>query len=344
MGGLQRGLVQRAQNVLGKSVIHFQPASEQLVLELAKDLKNQGVEVFPEYHMELLANAHNFISPVEVHGLPLDNPYAGFLQENKQQNLLGYDLSRKLRVTPGDQLYLISPVHTDSLLGDVPRRVSTTVDDFLITDVPEIDLFHIWTDAIHLQNIIGEKSLNLLRVYKQVDLNKIVQTMESYGLKEIKVLTWEEQNQTLMWALNLENKMMLFLFATMSFLVSIAIVSGLFILYSKIEKDLVSFWILGHGMKKIRKLSTHLLLMVSGFAASSGLVFGGIFLFFVDKFSHLIMPDIFIERKIPVYVTLQGVLTSFCIPFVVAITFGLLSLRHIKKEDKDFLSLIRSTG
>ena len=44
----------------------------------------------------------------------------------------------------GDTVSLISPSHVDSFFGDIPRKVSVMLDDIIVTDVPEIDIFHIW--------------------------------------------------------------------------------------------------------------------------------------------------------------------------------------------------------
>ena len=163
------------------------------------------------------------------------------------------------------------------------------------------------------------------------------------GLADASVLSWEEKNSTLVWALGLETTVMVFLFAAMTLLVSLAIISGLLIFFTKVKGDMASFWILGTEEREIFKSSRIFLFSLSFFSVTLGLFLGLGFLYGLDYFGPNIMPDVFVDRKIPVAISTRGVLLSFSIPFFISLFFANLSLKAFRK-DVDYLSYIRTLG
>ena len=128
----------------------------------------------------------------------------------------------------------------------------------------------------------------------------------------------------------------------MTLLVAISISSGLFIFYQRIQREMVGFWILGASEKKLTQASQlfiHLMgLATCGLALLTALVF----LQVMDSWSPTIMPDIFVDRKIPVHITGTGILLSFLIPYTVAVLFSHLSLSHWKRGQESYLTRLRS--
>lgn len=149
-------------------------------------------------------------------------------------------------------------------------------------------------------------------------------------------------NQALVWSLNLETKVMLFLFISMSLLVAIAITSGLMIFYSKIRRDLMSFWILGMGQKKLMNLSFKFTLILSGLTVMIGGIFGTIVLRVLERFGHDLMPDIFVERSLPVQLNFNSIVISLFIPFGISLIFSWFSFAYFRKENQSFVSIVRS--
>jgi lipoprotein-releasing system permease protein len=252
-------------------------------------------------------------------------------------------LSRRLRVGLGEKIKLISPVHVNSLLGEVPRSVSEIVKDVIVTNVPEIDILHIWTRISLIQNLIRKKEINRIRIYDEIDVESLEKDLLVLSGGEIFLRTWEDQNETLVFALKLESVAMIFLFVAMTMLVSICITSALMIFFDKIRADLTSFWILGMSKKQINS-STFVLLNLLGLATVVfGLICGGLTLFFIDKFGIDIMPAVFVDRKIPIHITPLGVFISFIVPYLISIIFSYFSLSSFK-NDISYLDHVRSVG
>ena len=148
-------------------------------------------------------------------------------------------------------------------------------------------------------------------------------------------------NQNLVYALRLESTIMFFLFMSMTFLVSLCITSGLMIFFDKIKIDLMSFWILGTDKKKLKSSSWNFTAIMAFTSVIIGLVFGLIFLYSFDKFGVELLPDVFIDRKIPIHITFKGLALSFAIPCVLSLLFSYLTFRS-SLEDDSYVKLLRS--
>jgi len=247
------------------------------------------------------------------------------------------ELAYKVGVAPPETLELISPSHVDELLGDIPRSQSVRIDRTFSSDVPEIDMYHMWVRLPLIQNLIQKRMINRLRIYSAGDFDSLKPLLP----KEARLMTWEDENRTLVWALNLEATVMVFLFAAMSLLVSLCISSGLLIFFNKIKTDLSSFWILGASHDKINRSTKYFLHLMSLLSILSGVVAGLIFLYLFDHFAPEIMPDVFVDRKIPILITTKALLVSFFVPYLISFFFVKFALAQFKREH-DFLSHVRS--
>lgn len=344
MGGLQGKLIGRSKGVLGHGVIEFPFVEEKSIDTLVLKLNETGVMPVEELEVELLVKYGNYYSPMIIHGLKNKGKLPGFLEGREFQDLvLPRSLSLKINSTVGDMVRIMSPAHLDSFLGDVPRMASLYVDYLVSTEVPEIDDFHGWGKLIRIQALLGERVVNKIRLYGEYDSNEVRSLMKEFGPPNSRLLSWEDVNATLVWALSLETAIMVFLFSAMTLLVSLAITSGLLIFFSKTRSDLASFWVMGTSEKDLFSSSKIFLTFLTFFSVLFGLAVGGIFLYGLDHFGPNIMPDVFVDRKIPVKVTGVGVFISFVIPFIVSLTFAWLSLKSFRK-DVDYLTYIRTLG
>ncbi len=345
MGGLQEGLIGRSKKVEGEFELQLFSSNPELESKLFKKLEESQVEYFPEYEIELLAKSQSRITPIILHGVDTSKKLAPFLETKDLKGLvLGADLGAKLQSDFFSKVSLISTSHTDSMLGDIPRQVGSTVTDFYLSELVEIDLYHAWVRLSLVQNLIREKVINRVRFYHEDDLSRVKKIVQELDPENLNLLLWSEKHQALMWSLNLETTVMILLFISMTFLISITITAGFMIFFDKIKRDLASFWILGASKKQIMKLARVFCSLVSFLTCLSGLGAGLIALSFLEKYSSHIMPDVFMERNLPVNITWEGIVISVLIPYVISLTFGLFSLSHFKKENHSFLEIVRNVG
>ncbi|MCF8060252.1 MAG: hypothetical protein K9K67_13205 [Bacteriovoracaceae bacterium] len=344
MGGLQGNLIGRSKAVVGKGVFEFPDADEAEGEKFVLELSNVGVRAIKELEIELLVKYGNYYAPMIVHGLNPQGDLPDFLKDKTFEDLvLPRSLAIKINSTVGDLVRLLSPGHLDNLIGNVPRLASLYVDYLVDTEVPEIDDFQGWGRLLRIQAIVGKKVVNKVRLYSDFDLEVVKEIADKYAPKGWRFKRWEDLNATLVWALSLETAVMVFLFSAMTLLVSLAITSGLLIFFDKTKLDLASFWVLGVSEKELFDSSKVFLFFLTFFSVCLGLTFGFGFLYLLDNFSPNIMPDVFVDRKIPVSITVSTVAISFFIPLLISLYFSWLSLKSFRK-DVNYLTYIRTLG
>lgn len=340
MGGLQHKLINRSKSISGQGIIEIPKSlKESQVVLLEKQLRDANIQFSSEYVIELLIKYNSILHPAIVHGVS-ESSVPRFLSDQDFEIILPIDLAYRLNVSPPEILRLVSPSHTDSFFEDIPRYVSVELKKIISTDVPEIDAVHAWVKLSKIQNLIGEKRINTIRIFQGFDQARNV--VNQYSAKTQQHLkSWEDENATLVWALNLESSIIVFLFAAMSGLVALCILSGLFIFWSKIKSDLAAFWIMGSSFESIKKnifRFFHLKIVLTLFF---GIAFGLVFLFLFDHYGVEILPEVFVERKIPIFISAKAIILSFLIPYLISMGFIFYSIKEFEK-DSNFLEFIRS--
>lgn len=339
MGGLQNKLMERSKAVIGRATLSFKTdEADPRLLELEALLQNEKIAYTREYEIELLLSYQTYLSYVIVHGIDQKGYLPEFLgAEEKFEAIIPTELAYKVGVAPPEELTLISPSHVDELMNDIPRGQSIRIDRTFSSDVPEIDLAHLWVRLPLIQNLIRAKSINRIRIYSDVNFDKLSKKLPSW----VRFMTWEQENSTLVWALNLESTVMIFLFAAMSLLVSLCISSGLLIFFNKIKTDLSSFWILGASFSQINRSTKYFLHLMSFASILLGVLAGLVFLSLFDHYAPEIMPDVFVDRKIPILITTKGLAISFLVPYIISSLFVTFALSQFKREH-DLLDHVRS--
>lgn len=345
MGGLQRGLINRSKNIHGSHVIQFDAITNESLDEIRDVLKKEAIPFYSELESEVMLKYKNYVAPAKIHGFLLSDERPKFLGDKDFSGLvIGSELASKIRLQFLDELQIISPGVTDSLLGEVPRFVSETLSDYLYTELPEVDEFEVWGRVEIVQNLLRERGINQIRIFENLKPELLAKLRSIKTETPFRIVSWEEMNGALVWSLNLETKVMLFLFISMSLLVAIAITSGLLIFYSKIRRDLMSFWILGMPQEMLVKLCFRFILILSAIICTLGTVAGFITLRILEVYGHDLVPDIFVERRFPIELNFSHITLSLFIPFGISVVFSYLSFLNFRKENQNFVAIVRSVG
>lgn len=345
MGGLQRGLIARSKNTQGSNLLVFEQITGEALGEIKDILRKEGIPFYSELEVEVMLKHRNFVAPGKLHGIDLEDERPDFLLNKDFSGLvMGSELASKIKLQFLDEVQIIAPGVTDNLMGEVPRFVSENLSDYLYSELSEVDEFEFWSRASLVQNLIRQKGINQIRLYGEINKEVLDKILKVETNVPKRIVSWEKMNEALVWSLNLETKVMLFLFMSMSFLVAIAITSGLLIFYSKIRRDLMSFWILGMSQKKLLGLCFKFTLILSAVTVCVGGIFGHIVLLLLEKFGHKLMPDIFVERELPIHLDFNHIVISLVIPFGISLIFSYFSFSNFRKENQSFVSIVRSLG
>lgn len=345
MGGLQRGLINRSKSVHGSYVVQFDRITNESMDEFKDILRKEAIPFYSELETEVMLKYKNYVAPAKLHGLLLSDERPSFLASKDFSGLVaGSELASKVHLQFLDDLQIIAPGVTDSLMGEVPRFVSESLSDYLYSELPEVDEFEVWGRVEIVQNLLRERGINQIRIFKNLNSQTIDQLKKIQTETPFRIISWEEMNGALVWSLNLETKVMLFLFISMSLLVAIAITSGLLIFYSKIRRDLMSFWILGMPQEMLVKLCFRFILILSSIVCVLGTLAGFITLRILEIYGHDLVPDIFVEQRFPIELNFAHISTSFLIPFGISVVFSYLSFLNFRKENQSFVAIVRSVG
>lgn len=343
MGGLQNGVIKRARDIQGSHLLYLHDPSPALI----EKIKKSSVPFSLEYEIELLMKHESFLAPAILHGVDPDSNLPSFLDYEEMEDglVLGSELMRKMEVNVMNEVNIISPAHTNAFFGDIPRQVTLDVSEIVDTQVLEVDQMHAWTRASAVWNLIQSKAYNRVRFYGgDTNLYAELKKLELEFPMELEVKTWEEVNSSLVWALKLENFVMIALFVGMSLLVAISITSGFLLFFDKIKSDLLSFWIMGLSLKKIKTYSVLFLVTLSFMVAMAGMLLGLGVLWLLDHADMSIMPDIFLETKLPISIDAKGILLSVLVPYSISLFFSLFIFKNIRNDQQSFLLQLRSRG
>ena len=337
MDGLQRNLMGRSKRILGSGVFYFhQPVEKKTAKPLKSMAERLNFKAVREYELEaLIKNSTTFV-PAIIHAIdPLERPF--FLNQLVLDDLaVPFGLSLNLDVKKNQQLLLISPAHIDSLVDDIPRSVSGSVSEIFTTQVPELDETRLWVRMGLVHNLIKSPSINAVRFYGPGNWMRLSQFVQDGPYKNLgRLLQWEDVHKTLVWALKLESRVMIFLFTSMALLVSLCVTSGLMIFFDKMKNDMLALWILGASTKALYKASQTFLLLLSFTSSLLGLSLGVLFLVLFDRYSPAILPGMFVDRKLPVELGPVQCLTAFLIPFSISLFFGHFSLKNFKGKQNN---------
>ena len=161
------------------------------------------------------------------------------------------------------------------------------------------------------------------------------------GLKNLLAKTWEETNSSLVYALKMEKVMMIFLFSSLSLLVSQVISGGFLLLFNKLKFDLASLWILGLSARSLFYNSLLNFITLTFVFCFSGVVVGYFFSKVLASFGENLMPSVFLEQSIPVHITNSSYLISFLIPFSISSVNLFIALKKVYLG-QDHLKVIRT--
>lgn len=344
MQGLQHNMIKRYQEVEGAFFVQTlknDVASSQTLQKLHHSLKVRNIVHYPALVMEVLLKQNEFIAPALLTAFDSSVNWPFFLSDQEQSGLiLGADLGAKLKAGPLNNIKVYSPSHTIAMLGDIPQFVSEQVSGFYLSGFEDVDTIRAWSRLAMAQNLIRENKINQIIFYDEKYFDEVVEMIAPY-LNELGISTWKEQRQELMWAFNLETMVMVFIFTMMAILVSLTIISSCSLFLNKVQLEMFVFWLLGESNQKIKNglfVTFQTIILAS---VTLGLLLGLAVLVYLDLKSPIIMPDVFLERSIPIVFSWKYTVISFLIPYGVASIFVYWSLREFFTQQTSFSSLIK---
>lgn len=336
--GLQDNRIDRAKSIMGDYTLSKFESIKPVINYL--DNLSQ-VKYNKEFELEGLVRFDGRLAPVIIHGISSRDYLPDFLGGRiYRDEIYASDyISLKLRSTIMDELTILSPIYTDPFFGDIPRQKTLVHNKNIETLEPDIDEYHVWTDIRNVHYLTTERTYNTVRVYGPLT-SVDIENLKSFG----SLISWEEENANLLYALSLENSIMIFLFMATVFLVVISIAGGLAIFYNRLKTDFASFWILGLSVNEIKKMGNKAIGSLSVLTLLLGNAFGLLLVKLLKVYSPNIMPQMFVDRSLPVKLSPSVFLYSFLIPAGITFVVSYISSQNYFSKKKEFVNLIRAAS
>lgn len=339
MNGLQHNLKSRSKSWLGAKVYTF---NEKVVnKEIFSTFSVAADEISFESNLEGIVDLNGVISPALFRGIYWTNS-DNVISKNKGASL-GFNLSIKAGVDIGEKILISIPHVVDEFFEDRPRVKSVFVENFFESNVSEVDEYHVFVKTNSLEDLTHVKGANLLRVFGDYDNLKVKSLLNKYGFSNIQEFSWEKTNQSLVYALKLEKIIMIFLFSSLTLLISQAISGGFLLLFNRLKFDLASLWVLGISNAKLFSSSLSFFTIFSFALCLLGAAFGFFFSKFIEIYGGNLMPSVFVEKGIPIYITYESTFISIFIPFFISSFFLFGALKRVF-EKQNHLTTIRTTS
>ena len=322
----------------------------------------------------------NFLGSIETNGLIMKNNFSkgvlirgydiidqnhylynsithGKLSKNSTNEvIIGDSLARSMNIKLGDKIKIAIPKSDNTILGNIPRFKTLTVNALFDFGLYEYDnnLIFINSSLARKLLILKKEHFNKLEIFIQnpEDVsnikNKISNIIKSNELN-LYSISWLERNSSLINALKVEKNVMFLILLLIIIVASMNIISGLIIFVKEKNKDIGILKTLGLSDKSILKIFFSIGVLIGFLGSTLGVIIGIIFTLniqyiqnFLEKLldTKLFAEEIYYLSSLPSEIKVQEII----LVFLTSITISILStiFPALRSAKVDPISTIRS--
>jgi len=249
--------------------------------------------------------------------------------------IIGDALANDLNLNLDDQLKIAIPKTDKSLLGNIPRFKTLTIQGIFDFGMYEYDanLVFISTELARKLLLIDNNNYNRIEFFLDDPLNvdsfkKIINHAIVDNDLNLYSISWKERNSSLMNALKVEKNVMFLILTLIIIVASMNIISGLIIFVKEKNKDIGILKTLGFNNYSILKIFATIGLTIGLIGTVSGTVLGILFTenlqyiqLFLEKLlnTKLFTEEIYYLSSLPSEVKYDEVLYVFIISMIITI-------------------------
>jgi len=272
MNGFRTELVNRILGINGHLMIYSQDNNfVKNYNSIAKQVINfeNVLAITPQVEGQALARSKTHITGVIIRGARwTDLPTKKLLwkslskearanYKNKKQILIGNRLARKLHVSIGDKITLLSANGVVTALGLIPQKQSFVIGGFFNVGMYEYDenfIYLPWEKAESFL-ITSGKAHNLEIFLKNPDeTQKIKNLIQKEMNKGLKILDWKEKNNAFINALNVEKNVMFLILSLIILVAAFNIISSMIMLVNDKKSDIALLRTMGAKKMTVIKI------------------------------------------------------------------------------------------
>ena len=237
---------------------------------------------------------------------------------------IGSELSFSLNLKIGDEITLMSPSGLQTIIGNMPKQKTFTVNSIFDSGLSEFDNNVIFINLSTLEDFFGYNSADRnLEIYlknpQNIELQKnIVQEIFDQEF----VVSWADMNSSLFSALKVERNVMFIILSLIIVVAAFNIISGLTILVKNKTRDIAILKSIGVLNKSIIKIFFLVGVIIGTSATIFGIFLGVTFSIYIEDFREflsstfnisLFPEEIYFLSKMPSEINLTSIfLISIC--------------------------------
>jgi len=237
---------------------------------------------------------------------------------------IGSELSFSLNLEIGDEITLMSPSGLQTIIGNMPKQKTFTVNSIFDSGLSEFDNNVVFINLSTLEDFFGYNSADRnLEIYLKNPQNiehqkNVVQDIFN---KEF-VVSWADMNSSLFSALKVERNVMFIILSLIIVVAAFNIISGLTILVKNKTRDIAILKSIGVLNKSIVKIFFLVGVIIGTSATIFGIFLGVTFSIYIEDFREflsstfnisLFPEEIYFLSKMPSEINLTSIfLISIC--------------------------------
>ncbi len=203
---------------------------------------------------------------------------------------IGSELSFSLNLEIGDEITLMSPSGLQTIIGNMPKQKTFTVNSIFDSGLSEFDFNVVFINLSTLEDFFGynpaDRNLEIyLKNPQNIEFQKnIVQEI----FDEEFVVSWADMNSSLFSALKVERNVMFIILSLIIIVAAFNIISGLTILVKNKTRDIAILKSIGVLNKSIVKIFFLVGVIIGTSATIFGIFLGVTFSIYIEHFREFL--------------------------------------------------------
>ena len=330
-------------NTLDNNLKLFTDTEANKIIKILNDKKGFRV-AYPLVKGQVLSNYKGRNYGVEVFGLDYNSLLASELLKNPisfqgdilkfgEGIALGSELVRKLGVTIGDEVKLISPEGAVSVFGTAPRVNSFKVVYIFSVGRYDIDSTRIYMPMKSAQEFFNkENKADMIEVLidDPFSVESFKDNLSEIDMKNYVIWSWKDRTAAFLDALDLERRVMFLILSLIILIAAMNIISGLIMLVKNKGRDIGILRSMGLTKNAILRIFFICGSLIGIIGTIIGLIIGVLFVTYISEIQALVEyfigssvwnPELRFLSQVPAILRVEDaifvVLVSLSISFVI---------------------------
>ena len=361
MNGFRSDLTKRLLGI--NSHINIYSPINSISPDSLKDIKNNlaNIEyenIFGSVETNGLIMKNNFSKGVLIRGYDtIDEKHylhnsiidGSLIKNSNNHVIIGDSLAKSINAKVGDTIKIAIPKSDNTILGNIPRFKTLTINALFDFGLYEYDnnLIFINSNIARKLLILNEKHFNKLEIFitnpDDVSVIKKIIT-DTINAKKLNLysISWLERNSSLINALKVEKNVMFLILTLIIFVASMNIISGLIIFVKEKNKDIGILKTLGLSDKSILKIFFSIGVLIGFIGSTAGVIIGILFTLnieviqaFLEKLldTKLFAEEIYYLSSLPSEVKIQEIILIFITSILISILSTIFPALRSAKVD-----------